>query len=805
MAEIACTHCNLTFSEDVMIAEKENDTQLFFCCKGCQGVYHLLNSQGLHTFYDKLGDTELQPAMQTNEDLEKFDLEGFKNKYITVDEDGLYKIHLIIEGIHCSACVWLNEKVLHKTDGIIEASINYTNNKAKIVWDPEVVSLSHIIATIRSIGYNAYPYDPKLQEERAISTRKSYYSRILVAVFGAMNIMWLAIAHYAGYFSGIEQSFKDILNAAEFVLATPVLFYSGWIFFRGAYYGYKNHIVNMDTLVASGALSAYLYSIYAMITQRGEVYFDSVVMIITFVLVGKYLEVLSKRHAVDTLDTLMGSTPTEVTLFKDGVKSLVSIENIVLGDTIELKPGEKVVIDGKVTGGQGSFDESSLTGESEPVYKKNADTILSGSICLDSVVRYRATKDASSSMLTSIINLLEESLTKKPRIEQLANTISGYFSTTILLIALMTFAGWYFWSESFEQALIVGISVIVIACPCALGLATPMATLVGISMAAKRGILFKEASFLETMAKSDILALDKTGTITEGRPSVVQADFFEDVEPSLLYSLVSTSNHPISKGIKAYLEGQYDALETFELEEIASIEAKGVRARYKDQYLLGGNAALLHASDITIDTDSENALFFFAIDDTLVARFELTDTIREGAANAIQHIRALGIKVVMLTGDHAQSAQKVAQQVGIDEVYAKLLPQDKSAMIENFHQEGHVVVMAGDGINDTIALASSDISIAMGSGADVAISVSDIVLLDEKPESIYEAYRLSHRTFGAVKENLAFSLLYNVVAVPLAVMGFVNPLVAALSMSLSSLVVVGNSMRIKSLKFKDKS
>lgn len=787
-----------------MIAEKENDSQLFFCCKGCQGVYHLLNSQGLHTFYDKLGDTKLQPAIQTNEDLEKFDLEGFKNKYITVDEDGLYKIHLIIEGIHCSACIWLNEKVLHKTDGVIEASINYTNNKAKIVWDPKVVTLSHIIATIRSIGYNAYPYDPKLQEERAVSTRKTYYSRILVAVFGAMNIMWLAVAHYAGYFSGIEQSFKDILNAAEFVLATPVLFYSGWVFFRSAYYGYKNNMVNMDTLVASGALSAYIYSIYAMITQKGEVYFDSVVMIITFVLVGKYLEVLSKRHAVDTLDSLMGSTPTEVTVLKDGVKSLVSIENIVLDDTIELKPGEKVVIDGEVSWGQGSFDESSLTGENEPVYKKKGDAILSGSLCLDSVLHYRATKDASSSMLTSIINLLEESLTKKPRIEQLANAISGYFSTTILLIALVTFAGWYFWSDSFEQALIVGISVIVIACPCALSLATPMATLVGISMAAKRGILFKEASFLETMAKSDILALDKTGTITEGKPSVVKADFFEEVDPSLLYSLVSTSNHPVSKGIKTYLENRYEALETFSLEEITSIEAKGIKARYKDQQLLGGNAELLRTSDITADTHTHNALFFFAIDNRLVARFELSDTIREGAAKAIQNIKALGIRVVMLTGDHQQSAQKVAQQVGIEEVHAKLLPQDKSTLIDRFHREGHVVVMAGDGINDTIALASSDISIAMGNGADVAISVSDIVLLDEKPESIYDAFRLSHRTYGAVKENLAFSLLYNIITVPLAMMGFVNPLVAAFSMSLSSLVVVGNSMRIKRLKFKDK-
>jgi len=787
-----------------MITEKENDKTLSFCCKGCQGVYHLLNAEGLDTFYDKLGDTTLHPAVPQSDDLEKFDLEGFKNKYIHINEDGLYEINLIIEGIHCSACVWLNEKVLHRTDGVIETSINYSTNKAKVIWDPSVVKLSHIIETIRSIGYNAYPYDPKLQEERAIKTRKTYYTRILVAVFGSMNIMWLAVAHYAGYFSGIQQSFKDILNVAEFILATPVLFYSGWIFFKGAYYGYKNNIVNMDTLVASGALSAYIYSIYAMITQRGEVYFDSVVMIITFVLVGKYLEVLSKKHAVDTLDGLMGSTPTEVTTLKEGVKSLVSIENIILNDVIELKPGEKVVIDGEVTWGEGSFDESSLTGENEPIYKKQHDTILSGSICLDSVIHYKATKDASNSMLSSIVNLLEDSLTKKPRLEQLANTISGYFSTIILIIALLTFIGWYFWVDSFEQALIVGISVIVIACPCALGLATPMATLVGISMAAKRGILFKEAALLETMAKSDILALDKTGTITEGKPSVVKADIKENFDPSMLYALVNTSNHPISKGIMAYLDANYENIEKLTLDNIKSIEAKGIHARYKDKSLIGGNAKLLQASNISVNAKTENTLFFFAIEDQLIATFELTDTIRKGAKEAIKNIQGLGVKVVMLTGDHEQSANKVASQVGIREVHAKLLPQDKAAVINRFHEEGHVVVMAGDGINDTVALASSDIAIAMGNGSDVAISVSDVVLLDEKPISIYESYKLSKRTYTAVKENLGFSLLYNVVAVPLAVLGFVTPLVAALSMSLSSLVVVGNSLRIKRLKFKNK-
>jgi len=803
LPQVACTHCHLTFDESVMITETHDEKTLFFCCKGCQGVYHLLEAEGLDTFYDKLGDTTLQPAVQKHDDLEKFDLEGFKNKYIKAHEDGLYEINLIIEGIHCSACVWLNEKVLHRTPGVIEATINYTNNKAKVVWDPDEIALSKIIETIRSIGYNAYPYDPALQEERANKTKKEYYSRILVAVFGSMNIMWIAIAQYAGYFSGMEQRFKDILNVAEFILATPVLFYSGWVFFRGAYFGYKNKIVNMDTLVASGALLAYIYSIYAMVTQHGEVYFDSVAMIITFVLVGKYLEVLSKKHAVDTLDSIMGSTPTEITVIHDNEKSLIAVENVQKGDIIELKPGEKVVIDGTIVHGEGSFDESSLTGENEALFKHKGDAVLSGSICLDSVVRYEATKDVSSSLLHAIVSLLEESITKKPRIERLADTISGYFSSIILLLALLTFGAWWYFGGNFEHALIIGISVIVIACPCALGLATPMATLVGISIAAKRNILFKEAGFLETMAKSNLLALDKTGTITEGRPSVVKERHYEaSVDLRLLYALVSTSNHPVSNGIKAYLQTQGVDDVTLPLTHIRTIQAKGIEATYENHKLIGGNAAFMQEHGIDCEAQSEHTLFYFAIDNILMTRYELNDTIREGAKEAISHIRNMGIRVVMLTGDHEESAKRVAQAVGIDEVQAKLLPQEKAEIIDRFHEEGHIVVMAGDGINDTIALARSDIAIAMGNGADVAISVSDVVLMDEKPQSIYEAYRISRRTYRAVKENLGFSLAYNLIAVPLAMAGFVNPLVAALSMSLSSLVVVGNSMRIKLLKFK---
>ena len=800
MARVPCTHCHLEFDESVMITEEENGKALHFCCKGCQGVYHLLKEEGLDTFYDKLGNQTLEPADRTREkkeDLERFDLEGFHKKYVRSTPEGLNEIHLIIEGIHCSACVWLNEKVLHQTPGVIEASINYSNNKAKVVWDPEQIRLSKIIETIRNIGYNAYPYDPALQEERAVKVRNDYYSRILVGVFATMNIMWIAIAQYAGYFTGMEKGHKNILNIAEFILATPTLFYSGWIFFRGAWYGLKNRFVNMDLLVAAGATLAYLYSIYAMITLEGEVYFDSVTMIITFVLVGKYLEVLSKRQAVDTLDKILGSMPTEATVVKDGEKALVSIENIEPGDLVELKPGEKVAVDGILRQGSALFDESPLTGESEPVLKQEGDEILSGTVCLDSVVRYEATKRADESLLHQITELLSDAVTKKPRIEQLANVISGYFSVTILSIALLTFAGWLWHSGSFETALIVAISVIVIACPCALGLATPMATLMGISRAAKRGILFKEAAQLETMAKCDLLALDKTGTVTEGRPSVVSFQSFEGFDPKLLLSLVSGSNHPVSRGVARYLRERYPELRTLELENYKEIQAQGVRARYRDKEIAGGNAALMEALAVPVEVESRETLFLFAVDGKISAVIELRDRLKEGAFEAIATIKALGVKVVMLTGDHEAAAERIAMEAGIEESYARLLPQDKAELIDRFHDEGHRVVMAGDGINDAIALARSDIAIAMGSGADIAIEVSDVVLLEDRPADLADAFLVSRRTFRTVKQNLGFSILYNTVAVPLAVLGYVNPLVAALSMSLSSLFVVGNSMRIK--------
>ena len=485
MSIVKCNHCHLEFNPNVMI----KDGNLNFCCKGCQGVYHILKDDGLDSFYDKLGNKTIAPPLEvSNDDLSKFDSKNFLDNYSSTTKEGFTQIDLIIEGIHCAACVWLNEKILYETKGIVEANINFTSNKARIVWDSDKLKLSEIILKIRSIGYNAYAYDSSVADAQASKAKRDYFIRMMVAVIASMNIMMLSVAKYTGFFTGISEEVKNMIHIGEFILSTPVLFYSGWIFFKGGYYGLKNRMVNMDFLVASGSTLTYTYSMFILFGAKGESYFDSVSMIITFVLVGKYLEVIGKKSAVDTLDKIKSSLPLEAVVIENDTKKVVALNSIKIDDVIEIKAGDKVPVDGIITKGEGFFDESTLTGESIPVYKKIDDTVFSGTINSNSLIEYKVTKDFKNSTFSSIVTLLEDSLNSKPKIQTQAAQISRYFSLTILSLALSTFLVWYFLgldlgfnyagANHFEKSFIVAISVIVIACPCALALATPMANIV---------------------------------------------------------------------------------------------------------------------------------------------------------------------------------------------------------------------------------------------------------------------------------------------------------------------------------------
>lgn len=774
---------------------KDNDH--YFCCTGCQGVFHLLNEEGLESFYEKSKNITLTPPSQDFEDASSFDSESFYDKFVKVNSDGFSEVSLIIEGIHCSACVWLNEKALHRMDGVIEANINFTNNKATIVWADDVVKLSAIIEMIRSIGYNAFAYDASMQESYANRERKSYYLKMAVAIFASMNIMWIAVAQYAGYFSGITQDVKTILNIAEGILATPVLFYSGWVFFRGAYYGLKTKVVNMDLLVATGASLTYVYSIYITALEQGEAYFDSVSMIITFVLIGKFLEVLSKKNAADTLDVITKSIPGEVKVIRDEKITTCKLDDVNVGDIVVVSSGEKVLLDGEIIKGSGSFDESNLTGESEPVHKSVGMSVVSGTTSIDADINFRATKDFEHSTLSNLVTLLESAINKKPKIQQLANRLSEHFSSVILALSFVTFLVWWLWPHDFETSFMIGISVIIIACPCALALATPVATLVGLGLGASRGILFKEAAQLETMAKVDTLVLDKTGTITAGKPQVIKEHIYEEFDKSLLYSLVNSSKHPVAKGIAEYIKKDDENISDNTFDEFIQIPAQGISAKYKKMQILGGNKKLLDDNSIETEFSSQDTVFYFVIDKRVAAVYELKDRVKENAKELVESLRKRDIETIMLTGDNASVATKVADEVGISNFVYEQTPQSKAEYINKLHENGKSVVMVGDGVNDILALANADIGIVMGSGSDIAVEVGDVVLLDDSLRSLHDAFKISRTTFALIKQNLFISLVYNAVTIPLAMAGYVIPLVAAISMSLSSLLVVGNSMRIR--------
>lgn len=809
-----CSHCHLEYEQSALFKKVINGKEEYFCCRGCEGVFTLLLECNLSDFYNKIGQTTLTPPKTISDDLAKFDSEAYAKKYIKIlgnknapkiSQDSqtttpdICEVSLIIENIHCIACVWLNQKILNAMSGIIKVDINFTNNKAKIVFDRAQIPLSAIIAKIRSIGYDAQGYDPEMLENINAKERKSYYTRMIVGVFCTMNIMWIAVAQYSGYFLGMEREVKDILNLAGFALSTPTLFYSGFIFFRSGYFGLKNGFINMDLLVAVGSTLTYLYSIYASLSRSGETYFESVTMIITFVLIGKFLEILTKKSAGDSIDKLNLSVPSIVNIVANGETRAISPQEVQIGDIIMVRSGEKIAIDGVLLSQSAIIDSSMLTGESTLESKGKNAPLISGSINLENTIYYRATRLFEDSTLNNIINLIQDSLSKKPHIETKANAISYHFSAFVLLCAVATFGFWAWKSGDFEKAMIVAVSVVIIACPCALALATPIATIIGITEAYKRKLLFKEARFLESFAKSDTIIFDKTGTLTHGKPKVIRESQMRKYDRRILCAFAKLNTHPISGGIAEYLGAESSTDLANPISDFKQIPQKGIIAKCGDLELLGGNKSFLVDFGVAINEreNDSHTKFYYAVNKQLVAIFDLEDTLKDNAKEVVSAFQRANFRVAILSGDRFAVVESIAKSLNIAEFYAQQSPIDKSAFIDKLHAQGRKIVMVGDGINDAIALNKSNIAISMGAGSDIAIESSDIVLLDDSLASLERAHKIALKTYATIKQNIKISIIYNLLTIPLAMMGFIIPLFAALSMSFSSILVVLNSMRIR--------
>ena len=800
-----CKHCAGNF-EGEAVRDANGDE---FCCNGCKNVYAYLNSRGFGEFYSKLKNGEQNLAKPSSKHFDKQSASSMFSKLLRRDESSPFicELEVLISGIHCPACIWLNEKALSNLEGVLELNISATTSKARVLFDERKTALEDILNLIIAIGYDPKPFNEVNGAKNSLS--REYYARLIVALACSMNIMWVAIALYSGYFEGLSLGAKKILHFAEFVLASPPVFYTASVFYRSALSALKLRQISMDVNVSLGILSVYFYSVYAMLSGAEQVYFDSACMLVTFIFTGKFLQTKATQKAAQELENISSLFVEQVMSVKNNsrIPSIsefkpCDVSEIKSGDFVLLRSGERAMIDGVVLSGQASVDNSSINGESVPVGISKDDTLLSGALCAEGSVIYKATSSFQGSFLNKLSKLLSNASFARAQIEELANKISSHFGWAILGLCVASFI---FWSAanisawSGASAFGVAISVLVIACPCALSLATPIATLVAMGTATKRSVVFKDAKVLETLAKCDIIAFDKTGTLSKANLKVLKGQRFLPFDDGALLALASASTHPISKAVASYiLENALSPFRQGALENIQNIAGKGISATYKGVKIAGGSAAFVKSLGAILadDTGDSSSEYYFMYDNKLVARFFLDDELREGAKASIKELKKMGLKVLMLSGDKQIVASKVASELGIDESHGELNPEQKALLIKELQKSANVV-MVGDGINDILALKSANVGIAMGSGASVSVGVSDVVLLRDELGDLVFALRQAKKTFKVIKENLFISLVYNALSIPLAMAGFIIPLFAAISMSFSSLLVVLNSLRLK--------
>lgn len=800
-----CKHCAGHFEGEAVIDANGNE----FCCNGCKNVYAYLKSQGLSEFYSKLKKGEQNLAKPSAKHFDKQSAGSMFSKLLRRDENSPFicELEVLISGIHCPACIWLNEKALSNLDGVLELNISATTSKARVLFDERKTALEDILNLIIAIGYDPKPFNEVKGANNSLS--REYYAKLIVALACSMNIMWVAIALYSGYFEGLSAGAKKILHFAEFVLASPPVFYTASVFYRSALSSLKLHQISMDVNVSLGILSVYFYSVYAMLSGSEQVYFDSACMLVTFIFAGKFLQTKATQKAAQELENISSLFVEQVMSVKNNsrIPSIsefkpCDVSEVKSGDFVLLRSGERAMIDGVVLSGEASVDNSSINGESVPVGISKDDTLLSGALCAEGSVIYKATSSFQGSFLNKLSKLLSNASFARAEIEELANKISSHFGWAILALCVASFVFWSVvnisaWSGA--NAFGVAISVLVIACPCALSLATPIATLVAMGTATKRSVVFKDAKVLETLAKCDIIAFDKTGTLSKANLKVLSEQRFLPFDDEALLALASASTHPISKAVASYiLENALSPFSQGALENIQNIAGKGITATYKGIKIAGGSRAFIESlgASLADDTQDSSSEYYFMYDNKLVARFLLGDELREGAKASIKELKKMGLKVLMLSGDKQIVASKVASELGIDESHGELNPEQKALLIKELQKSANVV-MVGDGINDILALKSANVGIAMGSGASVSVGVSDVVLLRDELGDLVFALRQAKKTFKVIKENLFISLVYNALSIPLAMAGFIIPLFAAISMSFSSLLVVLNSLRLK--------
>ena len=802
-----CDHCLLEFPEREAVRERAGGEERVFCCQGCRGVWRLVHEEGLDRFYrERRWD---QPGLPARPGEAPPDASAFEG---SVREAGAEReMDLYLDGIRCASCVWLNERVLSRTPGVSFARVNYATHRARVRFDPGRTSLETVLSRVAAIGYQPRPYSEDRQALARRSETRDLLVRLGTAFFLSSQLMIYQAALYAGYFQGIEAGTRRLLEWIALGLTLPAVFYSGNPFLRAARAGLRHGRFNMDSLVALGSLSALGLSLWQM-ARGGEVYFDTAAMIVTLILAGRYVEARAKGRASEAVARLGRLLPRQARVLSPGPggeeRRRVAVDRLRPGDLVEVVAAERLPADGLVERGESEVDESLVTGESRPVPKGPGAAVIGGSLNLHGTFGFRVTRAGKETVLAGIARAVEEAQAQKPRLQAFADRVVGIFVPAILLLALATVAIHLSRGASSSAALMTGVSVVVIACPCALGLATPLAVLLATGLASARGILLKGGDALERAARCGEAVLDKTGTVTRGRPELrevapLHRAVGRDEALRLAAALERGSEHSLARAVleaeRRLPPGRDPSASGFR-----AVAGHGVEALVDGERALLGSRAFLAEAGVAVPVGGAAAaaegrgetVVWLARGGRLLAFLAVADPIRPEAERAVRALESLGMAVTVASGDARATTAAVAAALGVA-YRAELGPQAKREAIAGRQAAGRRVLFAGDGANDAPALSQADLGVAMGRGTDVTLESADAVLVRDDLRLLPDLVRLGRRTGRVIRQNVFWAFFYNAVAVPLAVAGFVHPILAAAAMAASSLFVVGNSLRLR--------
>lgn len=784
-----CFHCLEPIPKGISLSiEFENEAKPM-CCLGCQAVAEAIIDQGMSDYYKYRTESAGKVQELVPEQIKMFqsyDDEDIQSEFLTKQGD-IAEILLSVEGISCAACAWLIEKQLLNLGHVVRVDVNTSTYRAMIKWDQSKLKLSTIIESLARIGYRAYPFQQDHEEQQKKQTAKSYVRRLGVAGLMTMQVMMFAFAMYFGMFSGMDDDFEQYFRWISFILATPVILYSALPFLTSAVRGLKAKQLNMDLPVSLAIFGAYAASSWATIFETGEVYFESICMFTFLLLLGKYLEFRARLKASEFTANLQKLLPLTARLINNNEEEIIAAKRLQLNDKVMIKAGETIPADGILIDGKTSVDEAMMTGEHAAVSKSKGDQVYAGTVNHDGVITICVNQIGQDTLINQIVRLQHQALTSRPKIAEITDKVAQWFVACLLVFASITAFSWY--QIDPEQAFWITIAVLVATCPCALSLAIPTALTCAVAKLTQQGVLIKKSHVLETLIKVTNIAFDKTGTLTEGKFTLLDtklfnADYSLEEVYAIAKSLENYSEHPISK---AFMEL---SVASVELTDVVIETGKGISAIYKDQAVSIGKANWF------CQFDEQRYDVFLYINKQVIAGFKLQDKIRDHAQSTLSMLKQRDLELQVLTGDPSNAGKELVNSLGISNIQTGCSPSDKQSVVEKLAADGKIVAMVGDGVNDSPVFNSAHLSIAMASGADISKNTADVVLLNSEISSINSLFDTAKLTRRVIKQNLAISLCYNGSILPLAAMGLIPPWVAVIGMSASSLIVIGNSLRL---------